>query len=31
MAPRHTFDVLWLQKEGAQTGMPEWSQSFTFT
>jgi len=30
MAPRHNFDVLWLQK-GAQIRMSEWSQSFTLT
>jgi len=27
----YTLDVLWLQEEGAQIHMSEWSQSFTFT
>ena len=27
----YTLDVLWLQEEGAQIHMSEWSQSFTLT
>jgi len=27
----YTLNILWIQKEGAQIGMSEWSQSFTFT
>jgi len=32
IAPRlYTLDVLWLQEEGAQIHMSQWSQSFTLT
>jgi len=27
----YTLDILWLQEEGSQFHVSEWSQSFTFT